>query len=330
MFIKKIYFFFALLFFCSCREKKTILLSGDVKVTRNEFIEFFPATEMPFIYSDTLLAKKKKENDSLLISYKVFTDHVHDSVITGLYGKNANPKIYALGKATGPNQEILLFVKTIHKQKDALILFGFNKDNSFCAAMPVLSSLKDPSTYKTLVVDKRLIITLTTSKKNADGSLSEGKDVYAFNADSKMFYTVMTDPLADLPEQFINPIDTFPATQKWTGDYGPDKKNLISIRNGRSREEITFFIHLEKDDGQCNSELKGEARFTSANTAEYHRDGDPCKLRFRFTSSSVQLEEMEGCGSYRHLHCTLNGIYPRKKISKPNTSKPVAPKTSKK
>jgi hypothetical protein len=67
--------------------------------------------------------------------------------------------------------------------------------------------------------------------------------------------------------------------------------------------------------------LKGEAIMKSPTMAEYTEGGDPCILQFRFTSSSVTVKELEGCGSRRGLRCSFDGTYPRKKESKPKAVK---------
>ncbi|MGZ8551461.1 MAG: hypothetical protein ACXWV2_12395 [Chitinophagaceae bacterium] len=102
--------------------------------------------------------------------------------------------------------------------------------------------------------------------------------------------------------------------------------NLVSFRDGRRNDRLSFFIHFEKNNGECTGELKGEAIIKSPTLAEYREGGDPCILQFRFTSSSVVVKELEGCGSRRGLRCSFDGTYPRKKDAKP---KPVKGKTTK-
>lgn len=295
-------------------------MTGEDPVEAADFIAFFPSLKLPFYYADSTLQKKGKENDSLLISYKVFTQIVPDSVIAKIYGKGAKPRIYAMGRSTGPNNEIYLLVKTILGTKKAVIVLGFDPENNFAAALAALRPDQLAATQQVMIVDRRHTITKTLMRKNRDGSLSEGKDVYAFNADSKLFYLVMTDALEDKPTELINPIDTLTRKQKWTADYGSGKLNLVSVRDGRRSTELTFFIHFDRDKGKCTGELKGEAIITGSNTAEYRKDGDPCKLKFIFSSSSVTIKEIEGCGSYRPLNCSFDGSFPRKKDPKPRSA----------
>lgn len=305
----------ALLYLSCGSKKKTVLLSGEEPVSAVDFVEFFRPLKLPFYYADSSLRKKQKENDSLLISYKVFTAVVPDTVLSRIYGKSVKPKIYAVGRTTGPNKEMYLLVKTISGEKKAMLLLGFSKENTFSAVMTALRPDQDATTNQSFVIDKRHSVSKTVMRKNRDGSMSEGKDVYAFNAESQLFYLVMTDALEDKPTELINPIDTLPRSHKWSADYANGKMNLVSVRDGRRSNKIRFFIHFDKG-GNCSGEIKGEADIVSSNTAEYRQDGDPCRLKFIFSSSSVTLKEIEGCGSYRPLNCTLDGSFSRKKESK--------------
>lgn len=293
-------------------KKKTVLLSGEEPVSAGDFVAFFRPLNLPFYYADSSLRKKQKESDSLLISYKVFTAVVPDTVLSRIYGKSVKPKIYAIGRTQGPNKEMYLLVKTIAGEKKAMLLLGFSRENMFSAVLTALRPDQDAATNQSFVIDKRHTVSKTVMRKNRDGSLSEGKDVYAFNAESQLFYLVMTDALEDKPTELINPIDTLPRSFKWSADYSNGKMNLVSVRDGRRSGKIRFFIHFDKG-GNCSGEIKGEADIVSPNSAEYRQDGDPCKLKFIFTSSSVTLKEIEGCGSYRPLNCSLDASYTRKK-----------------
>ena len=259
----------------------------------------------------------KKEKDSLLISYKVFTQFVPDSVIIKIFGKGVKPKIYALGKAEEPKAETYLFVKTVTSDKKAVLLLAFDKKQQFIAAMTALRPDANAATLQSVTMDRKYTITKTVLRKNANGSMSEGKDVYVLNAETKNFMLIMTDALEDKPTELINPIDTLPRKNKFSADYGSGKMNLVSIRDGRKNDRISFFIHFEKNNGNCTGELKGEALFRSSNTAEYREDGDPCILKFIFSSGSVALKEEEGCGSRRGLQCLFDGSFTRKREVKP-------------
>ena len=315
-------FLFFIILLAACKSKKTSL-SGDEPVEVADFIEFFPDTKLPYQPADSVLLKKEK--DSLLISYKVFTQFVPDSILSQVFGKTVKPKIYPLAKNKG--DETYLFAKAIAGNKRTVLVLCFDKKNQFIAAMPFLSLDQLAGTQQTANMDSRYTITKSLFRKNKDGTVSEGKDVYVLNSGAGSFMLIMTDALDDKPTELTNPIDTISRKQKYTADYGSGKMNLVSIRDGRKNDRLSFFIHFEKNNGECTGELKGEAIIKSPTIAEYREGGDPCILQFRFTSSSVTIKELEGCGSRRGLRCSFNGTYSRKKETKP---KAVKAKTIKK
>lgn len=299
----------------SCKSKKPSL-SGEDPVEVSDFIEFFPATELPYQVADSTLLRKEK--DSLLISYKVFTQFVPDSILTEAMGKTTKVKIYPLARING--DETYLIAKTIAGNKRAALVLGFDKKKQFIAGMPFLKQDDQSATQQAASIDTRYSIYKTTLKKNANGTMSEGKDVYVLNSGAKKFMLIMTDALEDNVNELINPIDTFSRKQKYTADYGSGKMNLVSVRDGRKSDRLSFFIHFEKNSGECTGELKGEAIIKSPTLAEYREGGDPCVLQFKFSSSSVTIKEIDACGSRRGLRCSFDGTYPRKKESKPKSS----------
>lgn len=299
----------------SCKSKKKDL-SGDDPVEVTDFIDFFPEKQLAYQLSDTSL--NKKEKDSLRISHKVFTQFVPDSLLQSVYGKTA-PVIYPLAKFSG--DETYLFVKTVAGAKRAAFVLSFDKKNNFIAGMTVLVADGKAKGERSVVLDKKYALTKNISRKNADGSLSDGRDVYVLNKETKNFMLIMTDAIDDKVNEVINPIDTFSRKQKFTADYGSGKMNLVSFRDGRRADRLIFFMHFEKNNGECTGELKGEAILRSATQAIYREPGDPCAIQFNFTSSSVVVKELEGCGSRRGLRCSFDGVYPRKKEIKPKTVK---------
>jgi hypothetical protein len=308
--------FLILVVIAACKSKK-VTLSGDDPVDVSDFIEFFPDTRLPFQVADSTLLRK--ENDSLLISNKVFTQFVPDSIFGKVFGKNAKPKIYPLGKAK--SDETYLFVKANAGNKHTAIILAFDKEDKFIAAMSLLNLDQVAATKQASVMDNRYIITKTVMRKSKDGSTTEGKDVFVLNSAAARFMLIMTDAPDDKATELINPIDTLSRKQKNTADYGTGKMTLFSFRDGRRPDRLNFFIHFEKNDGDCTGELKGEAIIKSPNLAEYRQGGDPCILQFRFSSTSVTVKELEACGSRRGLRCSFDGTYPRKKAKSTKKSK---------
>jgi len=301
-----------------CKSKKKISLSGEEPVDIADFIESFERADLPYQIADTSVAKKT--SDSLLISYKVFTQLVPDTVLTKVFGKGVKPKLYPMVRIPGPDHGTYLFVKGIAADRKVALVSCFDKKNNFVTAMPVLQPDANPSTQQFFIMDKRYTLSKSITRTNPDGSISDGRNVYVLNEPAKSFLLIMTDALDEKSVDLINPIDSFSRKNKYSGDYIKDKTNLVSVRDNKKQGRMTFFVHFERKNN-CTGELKGEASFTSASTAIYRAAGDPCVLQFNFTSSSVAIKEMEGCGSHRGVDCLFEGVYSKKREAKKKTSK---------
>ena len=141
--------------------------------------------------------------------------------------------------------------------------------------------------------------------------MSYKRNVYFYNSDANTFTLIFTEPNTDIIENIINPIDTLPAKAKFTGDYIKDKKNFISVRDGRNASEILFFIHFETEDN-CTGELKGTAKFVSPTIARYKEPNNPCALELSFVNNRAAMKETGGCGSYRDIKCFFEGSFRRR------------------
>lgn len=300
-------FSLGLFFLVACNSKKT---SNEQKAyTYTEFAESFRKTTLPFIITDTSFLKN---SDTATIRDKDFIALLQVSAINEIFGKGVKVKFIPLWKIEGSAAEDYFIIKAQSSKKKAALLMIFDKDHQSKAGFIFLVPDDDPATIQTSLIDKSYSISKSTVKKNKDGVLSEGKDVYVYDRASKNFTLVMTDPLDERELEFINPIDTLSKKNKLAGDYIKDKRNIVSIRDGRKPNLLTVFIHIEKGT-DCTGEIKGDAIINSPTTAMYQQAGDPCVLRLNFNGSSVRLTELEGCGSRRGLDCKFDGSFTRKK-----------------
>lgn len=301
-----------------CGNKKKPSLSGTEKVDVSDFIGSFELIKPPYEVRDTSL--NRKQSDSLLISNAVFSQFVPDSVLSVVGGKNARPKIY-LGKRVEIETETYLFPKIIAGNKKAVIVLCFDEKNQFKAWLPLLVPDANPATTQSSGLDKKNTFYKNVSLKKPDGSTAEGKEAYSYYEDSGQFNLIAEDPLDDRVTEVINPIDTLQKKSKFSADYIKDKMNIVSIRDHAEPGKLNFFIHIDRNNGDCTGELKGIANFTSASVAVYRQRGDACVLQFNFSSSSVTLKEVDACGAHRQVKCSFDGNFPRKKEPKPKTKK---------
>lgn len=314
---------FVFLMLPGCGNKKKPSLTGTDEVVASDFIESFELVKPPFEVADTSL--NRKEKDSFLIGNKIFAQFVPDSVLTKIFGKNAKPKLYT-GKRIAIEKENYLFVKAIAAEKKASIVLCFDNKNDFKASLPLLVQDANPATTQISGLDRRFSFYKTVFLKKPDGSSAEGKEVYIYNGEAGQFLLIMTDPLDDRIQEVINPIDTLPKKNKFSGDYVRDKMNIISVRDASKPGRMNFFIHVDRNNGECTGELKGEANFTSNNIAVYRQPGDACSIQFNFSASSVSLKELEPCGSHRGVKCSFDLSFPKKREAK---AKAQAKRTSK-
>ena len=303
------------LLFC-CKSKKTQLTDED-DVNVEDFIEFFPEVKTSYVLPDSALNVLK--SDSSLISFKIFTQFVPDSLIQKQFGKTAKPKIFPLGRVNAKTDETYLFVRLSQGVKKVIYVLAFNKNHQYIAGMPLLISDSDPKTSVMANMDSRYSITSLQQRRKDDGQVLYKKNVYILNADAGGFALILTESndTEMATNTVINPIDTTSRKHKFSGDYIQDKKNFISIRDGKNPSTLLFFIHFEKDNGNCKGELKGEANIAGTNIARYIERGNPCALDFVFSGRNVSMKEKGGCGSHRDIKCFFEGTYTRKSTPAP-------------
>src|ERR1700748_560268 len=87
-------------FFYSCKSKKVSLAVNDEKVNLADFLEFFQPLKLPLGVTDTNL--RRKEPETAVIDYNLFTRLIPDSILSHLFGKTVHPHLYAIGKVRVP------------------------------------------------------------------------------------------------------------------------------------------------------------------------------------------------------------------------------------
>jgi len=303
----------ALVSLLSCKSKKTS--TNEKGFSYEKFSELFRPLTLPYQLTDVDLANNK---DTISIRSADFAHLIADSINASLFGKGAKVKYTALGRMKPSAETSFYMVKASGGNKKAALILVFSGDE-YSSMLPFLVPDADASTSQVSIIDKSFGVTKNITQKKPGGVTAEGKDVYGYDPSTKEFSLVLTDPL-NASDEVINPIDSFSRKHKFAGDYVKDKKNFISVRDGRYPNQLLIFMHLDKNEGTCTGELKGDILLTSPTSAIYRQGGDPCVMSLRFSSSAVTIKEDEGCGSHRGLDCTFDGTFSRKKEKK---QKPV-------
>ena len=312
--------FWAVILF-SCKEKKPDL-KGEEIVEVEDFIGFFSEIKLPVKITDSGLSKK--QTDSQMIGYKVFTQFIPDTVLQKDFGKTAQPQLYALGRTQEKGRETYLFVQAVHAKKRVAYLVCFDKDQNYLNTFPLVKTGVGNYSFAYGQLDKKFQITTYHETRKTTGETWYKRNVYVYNSGANDFTLILTEPNAEMIEDIINPIDTFPKKSKVSGDYVRNKENFISVRDGKDDSEILFFVHFEKDNAECVGELKGTARMISPTKAYYKAVGNPCTIEFTFNGPAVVMKEIEGCGSFRDIKCFFEGRFTKKKEPK---AKPVKSKS---
>jgi hypothetical protein len=304
--------------FVCCHQKGGTPTGTAVKIDPDDFLAMFHPLGLPVNFSDSSLSKKITDSS---FSIQVFHQFFPDSLLQKNFGKSTKPRLLASGKLVVKNAETYLFVKALTPTKKILYVICLDKDGKFTTGMPAIIREDDSETKYAFNIDNKYAISVSRIHRDMEGKSFFVRTVYVYS--EGLFMLIMTESNEGKPRvaQIYNPIDTLSHKHKYTGDYLVDKRNFISFRDGKNNSLIRFFIHFEKDNGNCKGELKGEARFVSSSLARYIANGDPCSIEFSFTEKNVRMKELEGCGNHRDIKCYFDGLYTKHKETPPKPSK---------
>lgn len=311
-FHKTLYLSFFLLFFiAACHNKKTSL-AGKEKVKQTDFISSFSTLKLPYSVSDSNFQKMA---DTTLISYEVLHQFVPDSVLSS--PKN-NIKFYPVGKIEKEGDMYLILLERKSKTKAMLHSFLFDKDFHYLAHLNLLESNYDDGYRHSVYINAEPTFILSREKNINGNELLYTRKGYAYSKENKQFIVVINETNEDKKktDSIINPIDTLPAFNRYSGDYYKNKKNFISLRDENNTNKYRFFIYFEKNSGKCKGELKGTLTMTDKNKAVYNMSGDLCIIDFTFHENSVTVKERGSCGNHRGMDCFFNDSYPKTKKKK--------------
>ncbi len=284
----------------------------DDAASSQNFKDLFTKGSVPYQLSDTALVRN---TDTTSLPSSAISSLIPDSIKRTCFGKATGIKYTPLVKLMQKDKEGYYLLKAASGVKKAVFILVFDAKDNFKSSYPFLLPDADPATSQVTTIDKNFTITKSIVQRSGAEVTGEGKEVVAYDAATGSFSLIMTDVLNDNPAEIINPIDTFAKTNKWAGDYKLNKKNIVSVRDGRHANQLLVYIHTENEAGDCKGELKGEFLLTSGSLAVYRLGGDPCVLDLNFSGNTVSIKEESGCGNHRGLDCPLSGTFTKKKLS---------------
>jgi hypothetical protein len=298
-------------FIFSCKEKK-IDLSGDVPLKQKDFFGIFKPISLPYSTSDTNIDKNA---DTISIGIKAFLQFFPDSAFDNVTGKNRKLIIHPIGKIEKEKENYYLVIITQQKLKK-LAVFVTDKKNKFLGVKELLHNNYNDEYTHSLSINKEPTFLISKEKMGKDNQVLFSRSGWVYN-DVGIFMVVINDSNEDPKKlEVINPLDTLPSKNKFSGDYVKDKKNYVSIRDGKDLNNYRFFIHFERSESACTGELKGNLQMKKPNSGVFNENGDPCIIDFIFEGNDITLKEQGSCGNHRGIKCFFNDTFIKKKESK--------------
>ena len=319
--MKKIVAYIYLILIIGCSDKETDL-SIDEPIKPNEFVVAFTLLEKNFSATD-------KEIISLADSIKIHARHLNqfipDSIIKSLAEGEKKYSFHALGRIQ-KKDEIYLLLVSVRNKLPSVFVVALDKKNNYLASKKLYSVSKDDKYNYNLSINREPTFFVSKEKALNDKEFKYSKTGWAFMNKGFLQVVKESNEKSEMTNILVNPIDTLATTYKYSGNYVEDERNFISLRDGRTRQNYIFFLHIEKNNGTCIGELKGEMKLTDSTHAVYLVGGDPCIINFTFGRNSIIIKEKGSCGNRRGMDCFFDDAYAKKKVIKKKVEKIVKPK----
>lgn len=282
-------------------------LNSNVAIKPSEFIEAFKTINASFRATDTSLLGFA---DTQKISSKVLENIVGDSILKGWMGDYKKTIFKPIGRINKKsNTYLLLLIEK--KKKTGLTTLVFDNKNNFITHKDLIIADEDFEAYyaHSIAINGEPTFTVIREKTNYNGLAKYSKTGWALSNNN--FIIVFNESNENIlaNKSILNPIDTFPAKNKFSGDYTIDERNLLSIRDGNSVNDYKFFLSIEKNDGKCIGELKGTMYLNNEKYANYSSNGDPCAIDFILNGNSITMKEKGSCGNRRGMECMFDDTF---------------------
>ncbi len=285
-------------------------LSGKTTVKEKDFLNAFKPMTLPFSVADTNIDAKA---DTLVIGKEVFLQFYPDSAFSSIMGKSKIYTIHPIGLISKEKEKYLLFIIKENKKRKRLVVLVANEKNQFLASKELLNNFEGTEYHRSLSINKEPTFLISREKMGKANDMLFTRAGWVYN-DAGFFMVVINDSNEDPAKTaVINPLDTLPKLNKFSGDYIKDKNNYVSIRDGKDQNTYLFFILFQKSNGACKGELKGEFKLIKPAEGLYTKNGDPCLIDFIFTSNQLKIKEQGSCGNHRGIKCFFDDRYTKKR-----------------
>lgn len=242
---------------------------------------------------------------------------VPDSILSQLKVAKDAPLTILFHVFNKESQEVYFITLSSSKKRDLLSAVVFDEQGNYLNFLTLMAFPSSDGYQKSTTISSEP--TFSVNKQKASGSnMLYTRNAYAYNHDASVFMIVVHDSNEDKPTPasaaFINPIDTLPRKNLYSGDYKKNDSNILTLRDGKNENHYIFFIFFTKKD--CKGELKGSIEIKDKQ-AVYSKNGDPCVMDFIIQSKSIKIKERGSCGNHRGITCFFDDEYrkiePKKK-----------------
>jgi hypothetical protein len=304
---KLCYLFFITLF--ACGEKKLDLTGASI-LRPKEFLSIFPVISSTYIAYDSNFIKLA---DTSKIGLRAINQFIPDSVTKKYIGKEKSPSFYPVGRIT-KEKETYLLLNIELKHKIEMVVFVIDtKSNHYLSSKFLIDNSTQDDYVHSISINKEPTFILSQEKTSKENFVQFSRSGWVYTASEGFMIVINDSNESPSKSTIINPIDTLPHRNKYSADYAEDKRNFISIRDGKNNSTYTFFIHFEKNEGSCIGELKGDFKMKDANHGIYTFNGDPCVIDFIFEDNQIKVKETGSCGNHRGIKCFFDDQFTRKK-----------------
>ncbi len=285
-------------------------------LTTTDFIKLYSTLSLPANITDSGL---ENFGDTATINNSVFTEFIPDSALQNVLSGSVSKYIIHPAGIIDLKTIDYLVTKFTSGKTIKLVVFVLDDKHHYKNSLLLLNNQNSDGYRYSLSVTNEPTFIIRKEKTDADNKILYSRNGYAFNESVNIFTEVMNDSNAKKVNDIINPIDTLAKFNKYSGDYITDKKDFISVRDGKNSLTYIFFIHFEKNKAACIGELKGEMSLVNETNAVYQESGDPCVINFKFTANSIKVKEEGNCGNYRGINCPFDFTFKKKKLNKTKT-----------
>ncbi len=307
---KKLFYVFLIAIF-ACGEKK-LDLTGASPLKAKDFLSIFPVISGNYLIADSNFTNV---SDSNKIGLKAINQFIPDTVTVKYIGKEKSPHFYPVGRII-KEKETYLLVNIVLKHKVEMVVFVLDtKSTHYLASKFLIDNTTEDDYVHSLSINKEPTFLLSQEKAGKENLIQFSRSGWVYTSGVGFMIVINDSNESPSKSAIINPIDTLPHKNKLSGDYTQDKRNFISVRDGKNISTYTFFMHFEKNEATCIGELKGEFKMKDASHGIYTFNGDPCVIDFIFDENQISVKETGSCGNHRGIKCFFDDQFTRKRRS---------------